>query len=358
MISNIRIPLILVLMLMLASSSIVNTARYDRDGKAGLEVQKRHLPEVEPTKGAGSAPRADTNPKIPEESSLIAKDDFAPTESIHLETVDEGSAYFVDTKIEAARQEGFFAGHDQGMSKGIVIGAAQGMKDGIRAVVNDPATYNLFSESSILDLNLGGLILERGESGFELQFSLEISEDLITWETTELFRRVLQPEGDQTFLRVRTGPSLTDPAPPIPDIQIYEHTALGPILTDAEGRVLYRFEFDLPGGSPVEIASWPIAEVPVQPLAADGVTAMLGTGEGSYLTLNQYPIYYYIHDQEPGEASGHAAGFVWWTISPDGSLNTVSDPPPSDPNSPPSDPTDPPPLFDPGDPPPRPPGDS
>src|SRR5690625_1239387 len=127
-------------------------------------------------------------------------------------------------------------------------------QEGIEAVLNDPEAYGLYSERSILDLNMGGIMLKAVDGGFEVDFVLEISDDLSEWEVFEVFQRFLPNSGEKSFLRLRAfiPPDLAPPS-----ILVYEHSQLGPILTDAEGYVLYRLEFDLPGAAPVDHASWP-----------------------------------------------------------------------------------------------------
>ena len=133
-----------------------------------------------------------------------------------------------------------------------------------------------------------------------------------------------------------------------PSILVYEHSQLGPILTDAEGYVLYRLEFDLPGAAPVDHASWPAVWDVDSPIGGSGISAALETGSEGFLTIEGYPVYRYAEDVFPGDATGHGAGSVWWTIHPDGSLNQKTGP------GVPDGPDDPPP-GEPGDPPPPPP---
>jgi len=78
-------------------------------------------------------------------------------------------------------------------------------QEGVDQVLANPAAYDLHSEASIMDLNVGGLMLQRGSQGFELKFQLEMSTDLVHWQPVETITRLLAPAGDKVFLRVRTS---------------------------------------------------------------------------------------------------------------------------------------------------------
>jgi peptidoglycan/xylan/chitin deacetylase (PgdA/CDA1 family) len=87
---------------------------------------------------------------------------------------------------------------------GIVAEDANNIRQqGINDVLENPAAFGLHSEASIMDLNLGGLMLRRGAQGFELEFQLEMSTDLINWHPVETITRQLAPAGEKVFLRVR-----------------------------------------------------------------------------------------------------------------------------------------------------------
>jgi len=139
----------------------------------------------------------------------------------------------------------------------------------------------------------------------------------------ERITRLVSMEGVQRqFLRVRAD------APYVaPDVKVLAHPTLGNILTDGAGRVLYFFAADTPGGNPLfSGSSWPYVTVPAAPKADAGVTAMLasstfGKPGGPYLTVNARPAYFYVGDTIAGQANGHGAGSVWWTIKVDGVIN-------------------------------------
>jgi D-alanyl-D-alanine dipeptidase len=86
-------------------------------------------------------------------------------------------------------------------------------QEGIQQVLENPAAFGLFTETSIFDLNFGGLILRRAGDAVEVEFTLEISEDLQTWTVHERIRRAFNPAPEKSFLRLRAGPPVSDPAP-------------------------------------------------------------------------------------------------------------------------------------------------
>ena len=202
-----------------------------------------------------------------------------------------------------------------------------GVAEGKAEVTSNPTAYSLFTESSIMDMNLGGLMLKKGADAdaLDLELTIETRDNLATngWQVAERITRSISMDGVQRqFLRVRAD------APYVaPDVKVLVHPTLGNILTDGSGRVLYYFAADTPGGNPLfSGSSWPYVTVPAAPKADAGVTAMLasstfGKPGGPYLTVNGRPVYYYVGDIEAGQANGQGAGWVWYTIKADGSIN-------------------------------------
>jgi len=66
------------------------------------------------------------------------------------------------------------------------------------------------------------------------------------------------------------------------------------------------------------------------PVAGPGLTGELGTIErtdgGRQVTYNGMPLYYWIQDSNPGDATGQAVGDVWYVVHPDISTMTVDSP--------------------------------
>jgi predicted lipoprotein with Yx(FWY)xxD motif len=216
-----------------------------------------------------------------------------------------------------------------------------GVAEGKAEVTGNPTAYDLFTESSIMDMNLGGLMLKKAANAnvLDLELTIETKDNLATdgWQVSERITLPVSMEGDATqdhgdvnrppprqkqFLRVRAG------APYVaPNVKVLAHSTLGNILTDGAGRVLYYFAADSAGGNPLfSGASWPYVTVPEAPKADAGVSATLasstfGKPGGPYLTVNARPVYTYVGDAEVGQANGHGAGWVWYTIRADGVIN-------------------------------------
>jgi predicted lipoprotein with Yx(FWY)xxD motif len=204
-----------------------------------------------------------------------------------------------------------------------ITGVAQGKAE----VTNNPTAYSLFTESSIMDMNLGSLLLKKGADANELdlELTIETKDSLLDneWQVAERIARKVRMDGAQRqFLRVRAD------APYVaPNVKVLAHPTLGNILTDGANRVIYFFAADSPGGNPLfSGSSWPYVGVPEAPKADVGVAATLasstfGRPDGPYLTVNGRPAYYYVGDSEAGQASGHGLGSVWWTVRADGVIN-------------------------------------
>lgn len=120
-----------------------------------------------------------------------------------------------------------------------------------------------------------------------------------------------------------------------PALSSVDDPALGRILVDGRGMVLYRFTKDV--AWPMKIACtgqctkvWP----PAKPLTlqqqeeaakALGVDRKLITNikrpDGIYqLAINCWPVYTYSKDTKPGQASGQGVGGTWFAVTPQGKL--------------------------------------
>jgi predicted lipoprotein with Yx(FWY)xxD motif len=103
--------------------------------------------------------------------------------------------------------------------------------------------------------------------------------------------------------------------------------SLGAIVTDAEGRTLYRFEEDSAEPSVSNCAGdcaakWPPAlagsSVRVDGVAKDLVGTVTRADGRKQLTLNGWPLYYFHKDKELGQTAGYGVNGVWFAIAPDG----------------------------------------
>jgi predicted lipoprotein with Yx(FWY)xxD motif len=73
-------------------------------------------------------------------------------------------------------------------------------------------------------------------------------------------------------------------------------------------------------------ATWPPLTVDGEPAAGDNVTADLGTFQRQdsgemQVTANDWPLYTFVEDEEPGDVTGQGFDEDWWTLSPDGTAN-------------------------------------
>jgi predicted lipoprotein with Yx(FWY)xxD motif len=200
-----------------------------------------------------------------------------------------------------------------------------GVTAGIQSVTSDPQSYQLYSESSIMEMNVSNPTLSMLNESEEAQveFTLETSTDLEDWNIEERIQRTVQATGDKFFVRIKSGaPYVT------PNVLVFNHPSYGEILTDQSGNVLYGFSIDSVGGDPLYSGStWPLAPQITDPEPDADVTAALTSGTfsntsgGPWLKVNNRPVYTYAGDSEPNQASGHGLGSVWSTIKPDGTLN-------------------------------------
>jgi predicted lipoprotein with Yx(FWY)xxD motif len=112
---------------------------------------------------------------------------------------------------------------------------------------------------------------------------------------------------------------------PAPAVMVADAGALGPVLTDAAGRTLYRFTRDTAGESTCYnacAAAWPPLLVDAAPAAPADLPGALGTTArtdgATQVTYNGQPLYYYSGDANPGDANGQGVGGVWFVVAPDG----------------------------------------
>lgn len=102
--------------------------------------------------------------------------------------------------------------------------------------------------------------------------------------------------------------------------------ALGKFLVDGKGMTLYLFTKDAPNVSNCYdqcAVNWPplLVEKDASLSAGEGVPGKLGKIErkdGTFqVTYNQWPLYYWVKDGNPGDTTGHKVGDVWYVINPE-----------------------------------------
>lgn len=103
-------------------------------------------------------------------------------------------------------------------------------------------------------------------------------------------------------------------------------TSLGEVLVDGEGMTLYLFTDDTDGTSTCYDqceANWPPLLVEGEAGVEGGVDeALLGTTErddgSTQVTYNDWPLYYWVDDAEPGDVNGQGVGGVWYVLDAEG----------------------------------------
>lgn len=101
---------------------------------------------------------------------------------------------------------------------------------------------------------------------------------------------------------------------------------LGDILVDGEGMTLYAFVPDDQGTPTCTegcAETWP-------PLAGPGTAgedvegSLLGTVDHpagmTMVTYDDWPLYHYAQDEQPGDVNGQGVGDSWYVVGPDGQL--------------------------------------
>ncbi len=100
---------------------------------------------------------------------------------------------------------------------------------------------------------------------------------------------------------------------------------LGAFLTSADGMTLYTFANDEPGVSNCTdqcLENWPPLTVASEDAlvgASDlmGELGVIDRGDGTLqVTYNGMPLYFWIEDTQPGDATGHNRGDVWFVATP------------------------------------------
>jgi predicted lipoprotein with Yx(FWY)xxD motif len=104
-----------------------------------------------------------------------------------------------------------------------------------------------------------------------------------------------------------------------------ESAELGFYLTDAAGMSLYTFAADVPGTSNCYercAVAWPplLIEDSAELTAGGGIPGDLGTTQRDddtiQVTYNEWPLYYWINDEAPGDTNGHNVNNVWAVAYP------------------------------------------
>jgi predicted lipoprotein with Yx(FWY)xxD motif len=123
------------------------------------------------------------------------------------------------------------------------------------------------------------------------------------------------------------------PSTPRYELLARQIPGLGPVITDGQGFTLYMYGPDHQGASRCAglcAQQWPPLVLPrgvSRPLAGRGVrAAMVGTvrraGGQLQVTYNGWPLYLWIGDNAPGEATGQADDMgLWYVVSVTGAVD-------------------------------------
>ena len=127
------------------------------------------------------------------------------------------------------------------------------------------------------------------------------------------------------------GGAAAAPAPAAANSAVSLHsTSSGKVLVDVEGRTLYLFERDKADTSSCTGACqsiWPSLTSQSTPKAAGGVSAaklstIAAPGGKRQVTYDGHPLYYYVGDRKPGDATGEGLkqfGAKWYVLAANGS---------------------------------------
>ena len=109
-------------------------------------------------------------------------------------------------------------------------------------------------------------------------------------------------------------------------VNMVAHPTLGNILTDSDGRTLYRFTRDTVNVSSACYGqcatNWPpLLIADGTPVAGEGVDGnllgVLTRTDGTHQVMyNGMPLYHYGKDVKPGDTNGQAVGNVWYVVAP------------------------------------------
>ncbi|MBT2480663.1 SCO0930 family lipoprotein [Streptomyces sp. ISL-94] len=110
-------------------------------------------------------------------------------------------------------------------------------------------------------------------------------------------------------------------------LSVRQNAQLGPILADAEGRTLYRFDKDSAwpmkfGCLDACLDTWkpaqPVDRTKVSGIAAELVGSVKRPDGSEQLTIDCWPVYLFTGDKEPGDINGHNKQGLWFAVTDKG----------------------------------------
>lgn len=125
-------------------------------------------------------------------------------------------------------------------------------------------------------------------------------------------------------------------AHPVLEISAARTPALGWVVTDGKGWILYRFDRDRGNPSPRSVCTgacaqkWPpvlVHGTPVVKGVSSWIVGRVRRPDGRWqLTLHGWPVYRFAGDTAPGQWKGQGVGRTWYTIKRTGARNTLLPP--------------------------------
>ncbi|WP_127500697.1 COG4315 family predicted lipoprotein [Actinoplanes solisilvae] len=141
----------------------------------------------------------------------------------------------------------------------------------------------------------------------------------------------------QRWVKIFSGPSDQDITPPksrtagskTVELNTTENAQIGTYVTDGAGRTLYRFDND--SNKPPKTTckgdcatAWPplLIRSPgkIFPAGVDPkIVGFVERGDGTcQVTINGWPVYYFVDDRKAGDLNGQGLNGKWFAIKPDG----------------------------------------
>ncbi len=102
-------------------------------------------------------------------------------------------------------------------------------------------------------------------------------------------------------------------------------TASGTIVVDGHGTAVYEYDKDTKGAASSSCtgqcaANWPAVSGTAASFSGitGKVASITGVDGKPQLTLNGWPLYYFVGDKAAGDIKGQGVGSVWWLLTPAG----------------------------------------
>lgn len=104
-------------------------------------------------------------------------------------------------------------------------------------------------------------------------------------------------------------------------------SSLGEIVVDGKGMTVYMFDNDTQGATSSSCSgqcaqNWPAVTTDSDAPQVEGVTGevatIIGVDGKTQVTLDGWPLYYFVGDEAAGDVNGQGVNDVWWVLSPAG----------------------------------------